>query len=559
MAGGAVNRSSYVLGSVTVNSALTWTSREGLLTQLLAFLDALPPESFEARVRALRLLALVGDVRQLPRVRAFLLDPAEHFSVRAWALHVATELGLDLSSGELAALLRESALSPVSEGSAVRLDMARVLRLVRTEAQLPAVEAVLGDGSPWERTELLLRMRREGAPLPGPVVSWLYARWCQEDHRALAREPGGPERNLQVAAATWTRPESWALIERDAPGLSSGALEPVPEEALHQLLRAHPEALREAAEALRLPWPSLVECLGREGLLRRLEQVLRAQSVSLQVDYGLVPAPEDYPRALMLLGQWPDARPLLLRGVCDFDLALEVRGALLERLLRRERTTALRWALTARDWPANLPLVRAVLRDAAGSAQPGEEALFLAALAGEDAATQCFALEGLLALGALSAREAPRLEALAYAAHPGVRVRAAAGRLRLGRQEGREELVRTACEAPEPWLRAEALRWLGQWEAPAHAALLVDALVDDTWEKRWWPAADEAAWALYRWGSPEALGALLTAHLAGSSADLVDYLGAHLARREGRAAAEPPVPRARALAARFLERPDAGG
>ena len=551
--------SSRVPDSVRVPTPLIWTSREGLLTQLLAFLDALPPEAFEARVRALRLLALVGDPRQLPRVRAWLFNPGEHFSVRAWALHVAVELGLEPSAEELLGLLRESALVPVSEGSAVRLDVARCLRLVRTEASLPALEAVLGAWSPWERTELLVRLRREGAPLPGPVVSWLYTRWCQADHALLAREPGGPERNLQVATATWTRPESWALIERDAPGLAPGALEPVPEEALHQLLREHPEALREAAEALRLPWPALVECLGREGLTRRLEQVLRAQSVSLQVDYGLVPAPESAPRALDVVGQWPEARPLLVRLLCDLGLALEVRQALLERLLRRERATALRWARAAGKWPDNQPLVRTVLREAAAAPGPEDRALFLLALAGADEAAGCFALEGLLSLGESGPAWSERLEALLYAPHPLVRVRAAAGLAKQGREEGSELLRHTARTAAEPWLRAEALRWLGEVDAPGHRVWLEEGLRDDTWEKRLWPGADEAAWALFRWGAPEALGALLTAYLRGGTADVEPYLEVHLARHEGRPEQSLPPPRARAHVARYIERPDAGG
>ncbi|MFY0578784.1 HEAT repeat domain-containing protein [Cystobacter fuscus] len=104
-----------------------------------------------------------------------------------------------------------------------------------------------------------------------------------------------------------------------------------------------------------------------------------------------------------------------------------------------------------------------------------------------------------------------------------MRVRAAAGLLRWGRVEGGELLRRTARQSDEPWLRAEALRWLGALDAPGQVELLERGLRDETWEKKRWPEADEAAWALFRWGTPEALGALLTAWLHGGTADVEAY------------------------------------
>ncbi|MET0405280.1 MAG: HEAT repeat domain-containing protein [Cystobacter sp.] len=533
-----------------------WTTRPDIRAQLLSFLETLPSGDFDARVRVLRLLRLFGDAEQLPLVRALLLDPREHFSVRSWALGLGLHLGLQLAGAELAALLRESEPSTLPEG-ALALEAYRCLRLVRREEDLPWVAPVLTRWSAWERTECLLRSRREQEPLPAPVVAWLYSRWFDEDQRTLAHEAGGAERNLQVAAATWTRPESWALLARESRDLpSEGA---IPQEALHQLLSDDPEALHAAARELRLPLPSLLLCLGQEGLLRRLEEVLHAQSLSLQVAYGLMPAPEEYPRALDVIAGWPEARASRMRVLCDFGTAFEVRNDLLKQLFRLERATALRWALAAWKWPDNLPLVRTVLREAAGSPESGDRPLFLLALAGEDEAAGCFALEGLLGLGESGPRWTERLEALLYSEHPLVRVRAAAGLSRRGRQEGAELLRHTAREAEEPWLRAEAVRWLGALDAPGHGALLEESLRDESWEKKRWPGADEAAWALFQWGSPEALSALLTAHLRGGTADIEDYLEAHLARAEGRPVRELPLPRARAHVARYIDQPYSGG
>ncbi|ATB33660.1 HEAT repeat domain-containing protein [Melittangium boletus] len=526
-------------------SALVWSSRTGIRAQLLSFLDALPAEAFDARMRALRLLRLFGGEEQLPLVRRLLLEPREPLPVRAWALEVGVSLGLRLSGPELSGLLQEGAL-----------EVYPCLHLVRSEEEVSWIVPTLEPWSAWERTDLFLQSRRRGDPLPAAVVGWLYARWLQEDRRVLDTEPGGPERNLQVAAATWTRPESWALLATEANHLPSDTL---PEEALHQLLRDDPEALHHAAEALRLPLPSLLACLGREGLSRRLEQVVRAQSLSLSVSYGLIPPQEAYSRALALIEAWPEARPLRLRLLCDFKVASDIREALLRQLFRHERDTALRWTLAALPWPANAPLVRTVLREAAGSAQPSDRPLFLAALEGKDEAAGCFALEGLIALDESGPDWRGRLEALGYSSHPLVRVRAAAGLARAGEASGWESLRHTAREASEPWERAEALRWLGELNAPEHAELLVRGLRDDTWEKKRWPEADEAAWALFQWGTPEALGALLSAHLSGGTADIDGYLEAHLARQEGRPVKALAPPRTRTLVARFIEQPYSGG
>ncbi|MFY0578787.1 hypothetical protein ACN28S_34910 [Cystobacter fuscus] len=87
-----------------------WSSRSGIRAQLLSFLDALPAGDFDARVRVLRLLRLFGGEDELPLVRALLLNPREHFTVRSWALGLALHLGLRLSGAELSGLVGASAL-----------------------------------------------------------------------------------------------------------------------------------------------------------------------------------------------------------------------------------------------------------------------------------------------------------------------------------------------------------------------------------------------------------------------------------------------------------------
>ncbi|MFY0578785.1 hypothetical protein ACN28S_34900 [Cystobacter fuscus] len=125
--------------------------------------------------------------------------------------------------------------------------------------------------------------------------------------------------------------------------------------------------------------------------------MLHAQSLSLNVAYGLMPAPEDYPRALEVLAEWPEARASRLRFLCDFGVALELGGAAAAALPAGAGHGG---ALgPGRVEVAREPAPGAHRApEAAGSAEPGDRALFLAALSGADEAAACFALEGLLAL-----------------------------------------------------------------------------------------------------------------------------------------------------------------
>jgi hypothetical protein len=541
---------------------LTWSSRENLRAQLLSVLSSLPREEDALRRRTLLLLGLFGGLEQLPLMRALILDPTESPSVRDAALSAGLRHGLELSSPELASLL-EASMAQTSGACRVPSFpwMGNLLPLVRTEEACAVAEGLLLRVQPSARAKMLAHGALRDSGLFPPLEDWLHAQWAREDQRQL-EEDGEGDLNLRVALGTRERPASQEFLlrrvrEMTPAELAESPLWSLPCEELLRWVEPHPAAFRLAAEALKLPLPVLLSHFGRDALLRRVEQVVRAQAVSCRVDHGHLLARREFLSAVRLLGEWPEARPLLLRSLCDLHLEEEVRRPMLRELFARERAVAIRWALAAMDWPENTALVRRFLHRAVLAPEPGDRALFLKALHGSDAVAQCFAIEGLLGLGESGAAWCGRLTSLLQASHPAVRLRAAAGLIQEGRREELPALRQTALQASEPWLRAEAVRWLGEVDAEASQPVFAAALSDrGSWDLHQIPlGSDEAIWALSRHGAPEDLSLLLNAYLRSCFSYVLDeYLVFHLARQEGRPAEEVPPPPCRLYSLDILER-----
>ncbi|MFP2924878.1 HEAT repeat domain-containing protein [Pyxidicoccus sp. 3LG] len=265
------------------------------------------------------------------------------------------------------------------------------------------------------------------------------------------------------------------------------------------------------------------------------------------------------------------ARPLLLRMIGDSSLDEEARRPLLAALFNRDGAEATRWAQESLGVPEHAALVYQVLQQLTVEPEPDDRPLYLEALRSSDAVAQCFAIEGMLGLGESGAGWCDRLTSLLRSPHPGVRVRAAAGLAREGRREELPELRRLALEDPEPWLRAEALRWLGEVDMEGSASVVARGLADDgAWNDAPLGAA-EAIWALSRRGTPEDLSRLLNAYpvLNEKFNDekkysvrvqwsleflLEECLKFHLARQEGHSHEELARPRCRESAYDLLER-----
>lgn len=533
---------------------LVWSSRESIRAQLLSVLPTIPLEAFGPRREVVRLLGLFGSPELLPLFKALLLDEREHSAVRVRALLEGLSHGLHLSDGELAGLLTRP-LAPEYRS----LFLQELLPLARTEDALSTLEATLLQLPARDRVHLLLHWSSELELLHPRLVDWLWARWSQHDRQSVPPTYDHGDGNRYLVLSTWEHPESWAYLTLKVPALPVMELEwylscGLPREALARLLAPHPEQSRLAAESLLLPLPALLAYFGHDALLRRLRRVVRAESIAQRAPYQLLQHPVGFDAAVELLGEWPEARPLLFRLLCDFDLAEEVRRELLATLFERDRAVAIRWALVALSWPDNLPLVRFLLHRAVEKPEPIERPLFLAALRSTDDVAHCFAIEGLLTLGESGASWCDRLTSLLHAPHPVVRLRAAAGLARQGHEEGLPLLRRTALEAPEPWLRAEALRWLGEVDLEASRPVLEQGLSDPGVSDRHIELGGaEALHALSRRGRPEDLTALLNAYVRGPFVqDLDDHLEYHLRRQEGRSTEEPFLPLARNHALEFL-------
>ncbi|WP_186002064.1 HEAT repeat domain-containing protein [Corallococcus sp. Z5C101001] len=554
-----------------------------------SLLDETPRESADSRCRIVWLLGIVGGAGLHPLLKSLLLDPREDPLVRDMALRAVLKHGMTLSARELLQL-HEEAVEP----DAPSFKLSYLLFFVRLEDFGADIEEALARMDPGDRARLLSRLRgcdrrrslaglsqrqrvveallesnqfrfpvpQHGVPQPPALMEWLFARWNSCDRQLLeAQGPSGRLLNVNVALALRERPEAWTHLVEWSRELTAEQLEDVEvwmvwrqsPDALAGLTGTSPSLRRWAVETLLLPLSDLLAHLGEDGLLRRLERVVRMESVACTVPCGLVKHPRAFRYAREVLCEWGEARRrVLYRLLCDFDVASSVRMELLDALWVRDRAVAVRWALAAERYPDNSLLVERILRYASANPLPADRPLFLAVLRGPHEERWEFALKGLLALGESGAGWCDKLLTLTHDSSPRVRLQAFAGLVQQGRREWLDPLRRLAHEEPDPWTRAEALGWLGTLDAeesrPLFLAVLADARARGAGEfpslvffPHVSPEVEEAIRALSRRGTEEDLSALLNASLSGCcSMGLDQQLEGHLTRYEGPPAKDVP-------------------
>ncbi|WP_164016528.1 hypothetical protein [Pyxidicoccus trucidator] len=531
-----------------------WSSRENIRARLLSILETTPRQDTALRRSIVRLLGIFGSPEQLPLLRSLFFDVREHFSLRNAALDAGQRHGLHLSGPELTLLLeRDSTLHCDGHdhpGPCVP-SLGQLLSLVRAEDgdTRAAVETVLLHVSAWQRAQLLAET--DCTPLRPWMEEWLFARWYSVDRQLLVgNHPWGQECNFWVAITHRDRPEARRLLVDWTWDRTTGALEERPywelsDEEREQLLESVPLLRHRFAESLVLPLPELLTCLEPDALLRRLRRIVRAESVACRVPYSLMEGPEEFPQAVRLLGEWRGARAMLYQLLCDFQVELSVRTRLAVSLFENDRAAAGRWTIAAMRYPDNAALVHQVLGLAASAPTHGDRSLFLAALRSTDDVAHGLALEGLFTLGESGEGWCDRLGSLTHSPLPLVRLRAAACLVKQGRSEWLSFIQTAALEAPEPWLRADAVRWLAEVAAEASRPILRQALLAEAHLKpgKRSSASIEATWALSRLGTDEDATALLNASLHGCCSYLVEAaLERHLARQEGRPFGDVPPP-----------------
>jgi HEAT repeat protein len=129
---------------------------------------------------------------------------------------------------------------------------------------------------------------------------------------------------------------------------------------------------------------------------------------------------------------------------------------------------------------------------------------------------QYHGLCGLERLGELGDEWLGRLHAWTRHPEPRLQIRALGALARRGDPDARNALLEWTEGRHAVHERAEAIAVLAEVDAPDYLPLLVKALADEERLKpdsRCAPVAEEAALALARLGSPEALTALLRSHL----------------------------------------------
>jgi HEAT repeat protein len=167
-------------------------------------------------------------------------------------------------------------------------------------------------------------------------------------------------------------------------------------------------------------------------------------------------------------------------------------------------------------------LVKRVLRWLVDDTQRSDRSLlWWAAFQEADWEMPYWAMQGLEHLGEKSQAWTDRLQAMSQSLHPFLRLQACGALARRGEQEGMEAITRAATEDKYPCIRGEAIRVLGQLGSAEHLELIHRAL----WAKgpvytpehcaseAFVPAAEEAALALGRIGTTEAMTALIQGFL----------------------------------------------
>ncbi|MGE6756718.1 HEAT repeat domain-containing protein [Corallococcus interemptor] len=552
-------------------SRLVWSSREQLRAQLLNLLETTPPESSDARCRALRLLGIFDDA-PLPLLRSLLLDPATDLDLRHMALGVGSKHGLWLSGTELARLHEERTAS----GDPV-FPMEYVLLFARLDGFTSSMKSVLLRLAPQERAQLLVTLmrgrpprqlprltRRSRADLeardhelarlfhssiaveqPRDFVDWLFTRWCESDRGRLeALDDLGRALNFDVALAQRERPEARELLIAWSQDQSPEELERkvcrpsgMSRNEFSRFVATLPALRQRAAEALMLPLEDLRAYFGDDGLLNRLDAVIRAQSAAFHTPYGLLAHPPAFVWARDILAAWTEARRRVLSPrLCDVGLAELVRIQLLDRLWHSEPAVAMKWAQVAMRYPGNASLVVRVLHLALDSRSPDARPLFLAALREPDEAMRSLAIEGLVVLGEASVTWTEQLVSLANDGPLKLRLHALAGLIQQGDRQWLGALRQVAREATAPEVRAQALRWLGVLDGEASRSLFMEVLAQapsiET-EPRLGPELAEAILALSELGTDEDLSALLELAQRGYVCAWLEDLFAHHLAQQG--------------------------
>jgi hypothetical protein len=340
-----------------------------------------------------------------------------------------------------------------------------------------------------------------------------------------AQSGNGEPVNLWVAEWTRDRPEARTyLIElwRTSAGIHRERVLDLLthfREEVSEATSDKPEERKQLASAFVLPLADLIEDVGADELLLRVEEATRAASGNNRFNGA---ARHRCARALRLLQDWPDpSADEWIRSLycCPGMDSTAARLHLQCLLWARGRDIAAAAGRAAAISAADPSRADDALQWISWDPKP-EDRGFLLWIAAQDAKPGSLyrALESLEALGEGSDWWLGRLRELAQAEDPFLRLAATAALVRHGEGLLSTDILPNAVQTHDLFLRAEALRWLGEGDAERHFDLLRSALLEGaetTNAPGFVPAAEEAAYSLARLATPAAISALIQAGLTG--------------------------------------------
>jgi HEAT repeat protein len=548
-----------------------WTSRTELCDQLLQYLFTTPPTPSREpqhwtpdqwnRADAARLLGDLKDESSAVGLARLLLDTGEEREVRRQALYGLRDLTecSCLSLSDLSTLLNdrtlwaESCRYPDQRPLPERGLFIALLSLHRGAAAIRLARSHLQQWNPLDRAVLLRSLPGYAGEPEAILVGWLYEQWLTHDRFQIEgvkeHDEDSCSLNLRVTLEYSDRIGArellhhyWLHASPEERSAMLGELWCRLEEEVGCLALA-PCERQEFAEELALPVAELIHHFGPMGFLDRIESSLRDASRAIAAArWPRPPSGWEKPgRALELLARWRDAsansRIASLCGCPDFHMVL--RRELLEILWKRAPSLALVILRRAIVEPEFLPLAQWLLPCLCQRPRAEDREFFHWIIEqGTDPGVRYRAVEALERLGEDGVEWRQRLAGMTRSRDPYLRVRALGALARRGEMGSLKKVQQIARRAEHVCVRAEAIRVLGELDAERYVDLLTRALLEDHAGCGPCPselsAAAEAAIALSRLGTPEALTALVRGNLTVPDQDLQSWIGDWLGRADER-------------------------
>lgn len=573
-----------------------WTSRHDLCERLVRHIRSTPrdPTSHDSLgtyqrdpgLVAAEVLYLVVDGSCSPIVRDLVLDPEEDTYIRYILLKALHRPQGALSPADITVLLAEQRRAGGGSVRAWHLD--DLLPLCRCDGTQELIWGEVTRLPPNERCQILrqtlqpewhgLLGGRGPYPIAPELQDRLYDRWWTHDCTLLERGDS-EDRRLNTDIALWSaeRPQSRTFLRKVWPHAEGARYQamlpwlrlPRNAEVLAELLNERPLSLADLPDLLTTHWIGrwdderaadrlrtvLTGHFGEEELLLFIEdQVRHASRAWSTPDSGW--DEREIPWAIWLLQHWPSAsvdQQLASMLGCP-DLHREVRRFLqdifCERLWLFARDRA---AETFSEWLGQIDaetaatlrpeLIEDAVRRAGSEPIQSDRNLLLWSCEQDDPGFIFWGIQGLEQLGEDGPDWWQHLEEWAGCDDSSVALLASGALLKRGDAHWLERVVRSACvqsvgqrDPHSDHERGLALRVLGEIDPAAHVSLFSSAIMEAKEPDANDSPDQEAAFALARLGTPEALTLLVQSYFVGSEylrRVLRVYLPVTIARFEG--------------------------